>query len=134
MSRYEETGPAYGFGWVLFAGIMLMIVGSMNILLGVAAVSNSAFYVHDADYILGSLNAHGWVVLVIGVIQFCAAFAIWAGTEWGRWVGVASAAVNSIAQLLFIPSSPLLSLALFSLDIVVIYGLLAYGGHQLRGD
>jgi hypothetical protein len=103
MSRYEDREPAYGFGWVLYAGIMLMIVGSVNFLFGVAAVSNSAFYVHDAKFIFGDLKTYGWIILVIGAIQFCAAFAIWAGTEWGRWVGIASA------------------------------GLFAYGGHQLRG-
>jgi hypothetical protein len=132
MSRYEDTEPAYGFGWVLFAGIMLMIVGSLNILFGVAAVSNSAIYVHDAKYILSDLKTYGWIILIIGVVQFCAAFAIWAGTEWGRWVGVASAALNAVAQMLFIPSAPLVSLAIFSADIVVIYALLAYGGHQVR--
>jgi uncharacterized membrane protein (DUF2068 family) len=134
MSRYENSEPAHGFGWVLFAGIMLMIVGSLNVLLGVAAVSNSAFYVHDANYILSDLKTWGWILLVIGVVQFCAAFAIWAGTEWGRWIGVLSASLNAIAQLLFIPSAPLVSLAVFSLDILVLYALLAYGGHQLRGE
>jgi hypothetical protein len=62
------------------------------------------------------------------------AFAIWAGTEWGRWIGVLSASLNAIAQLLFIPSAPLVSLAVFSLDILVLYALLAYGGHQVRGE
>jgi uncharacterized membrane protein (DUF2068 family) len=134
MSRYGDPEPAHGFGWVLFAGIMLMIAGSLNILFGVAAVSNSAIYVHDAQYILSDLKTYGWILLVIGAIQFCAAFAIWAGTEWGRWVGVLSAGLNAIAQMMFIPSSPLVSLAIFSLDILVIYGLLAYGGHQVRGE
>jgi hypothetical protein len=45
---------------VLYAGIMLMIVGSLNILLGVATVSNLAFYVHDANYILSDLKTYGW--------------------------------------------------------------------------
>jgi len=134
MSRYGDREPAYGFGWVLYAGIMLMIVGSLNFLFGVAAVSNSAFYVHDAKFIFSDLKTYGWIILIIGAIQFCAAFAIWAGTEWGRWVGIASAGLNAIAQLTFIAASPLLSLAIFTADIVVIYALVSYGGHQLRGD
>jgi hypothetical protein len=39
-----------------------------------------------------------------------------------------------MAQLLFIASAPLVSLAVFSLDILVLYGLLANGGHQVRGE
>jgi hypothetical protein len=132
MSGYEDREPAYGFGWVLYAGIMLMIVGSVNFLFGVAAVSNSAFYVHDAKFIFGDLKTYGWIILVLGAIQFCAAFAIWAGTEWGRWVGIATAGLNAIAQLTFMAASPLISLAVFAADIVVIYALVAYGGHQLR--
>jgi uncharacterized membrane protein (DUF2068 family) len=109
---------------------MLAIVGVLNFIYGIAAISNSKFYTRNADYIVGNLNTLGWVLLVIGVIQFCAVFSIWAGTEWGRWVGVLTAAVNSIAQLLFLPSRPLAALAVFAIDILVIYGLLAYGGRR----
>ena len=48
----------------------------------------------------------------------------WRGFRWG---GVAIAGLNAIAQLLFMPSYPLWSLALFTLDILVIYGLVAHG-------
>jgi hypothetical protein len=132
--RPADSGPEaeHGYGWVLFAGIMLMVVGMLNFIYGIAAVSNSKFYARDVTYILSDLNTYGWVLLIIGAIQFCLAFAIWAGTEWGRWLGVLSAGVNAIVQLLFIPSYPFASLAVFSIDILVIYGLVAYGGHRIR--
>jgi hypothetical protein len=41
-------------------------------------------------------------------------------------VGVAG--LNAIAQLMFIKAQPWGSLAIFSLDVLVIYGLVAYGG------
>jgi hypothetical protein len=130
---YSDPEAEHGYGWVLFAGIMLMVVGMLNFIYGIAAVSNSKFYARDVTYILSDLNTYGWVLLIIGAIQFCLAFAIWAGTEWGRWLGVLSAGVNAIVQLLFIPSYPFASLAVFSIDILVIYGLVAYGGHRIRG-
>jgi hypothetical protein len=130
---YGDPEAEHGYGWVLFAGIMLMVVGMLNFIYGIAAVSNSKFYARDATYILSDLNTYGWILLIVGAIQFCLAFAIWAGTEWGRWLGVLAAAVNAITQLLFIPSYPLASLALFTIDILVIYGLVAYGGHRIRG-
>jgi hypothetical protein len=128
----RDPEARHGYGWVLFAGIMLMVVGMLNFIYGIAAVSNSKFYARDVTYILSDLNTYGWILLIIGVIQFCLAFAIWAGTEWGRWLGVLSAGVNAIIQLLFIPSYPFASLAVFSIDILVIYGLVAYGGHRVR--
>jgi hypothetical protein len=117
-------------GWVTFAGVMLSIVGVLNVIYGIAAIDNANFYVNDAQYVISDLNTWGWVVLITGAVQFCAAFSIFAGTSWGRWVGVATAGLNSIGQLLFLPAYPFLALALFSVDILIIYGLVAYGGRR----
>jgi hypothetical protein len=128
--RYD-TG-ASGYGWVIFAGCMLALVGSLNFIYGIAAISNSKFFVNDAKYVFSDLNTYGWVLLSIGTIQFVAAFGIWSGSELARWIGVGSAGLNAVAQMLAIPAYPFLSLALFAVDILVIYGLVAYGGHQMR--
>ena len=127
-SRYEEDEP--GGGWVAFAGVMIAIVGVLNIIYGIAAISNSHFFVHGVNYILSDLNTWGWVLLITGVIQFCAAIAIFGRIQWGRWIGILTASVNAIIQLVFIPAYPFGSLAMFAIDILVIYGLVAYGGRQ----
>ena len=124
----EETS---GDGWVLFAGTMLLMVGTLNIIDGIAAISNSTFFVDNARFIVfDSLNTWGWIVLLLGVTQVLAAFGIWARTPGVRWFGVTVAALNGIAQLLFIPAYPFWSLALFTLDILVIYGLIAHGSRS----
>ena len=81
----DET--ARGTGWLLFAGIMLIVAGTLNIIWGIAAVDNANFFVEGERYIFEDLNTMGWIVLVIGVIQVLAAFSIWAGGEFGRWIG-----------------------------------------------
>ena len=128
--RYEEA--ATGYGWLIFAGTMLSVVGTLNIIYGIAAIDSANFYVNDAKYVVSDLNTWGWIIAIIGGIQFCAAFSIFAGTAWGRWVGVGSAGLNAIAQLMFLPAYPFLALALFSVDILVIYGLIAHGGRPER--
>ena len=125
-----ESADRPGHGWIAFAGTMLAIVGVVNLIYGIAAISDSKFYVHDAKYVIASLHTWGWFYTLLGAAQFFAAFSIWNGTEWGRWVGIISAGLNAIVQLLAIPGSPFLSLALFTIDILVIYGLIAYGGRQ----
>lgn len=125
-SGYEERG----YGWVMFAGTMIAIVGIINFIYGIAAISNSQFYVGNVTYIISDLNTWGWVIMFTGVLQFLAAIGIFMRVQWARWVGVATAAVNSIIQLIFIPSYPLASLAIFAIDILVLYGLLAYGGRE----
>ena len=129
----RRASPSYeveerGHGWVLFAGTMLMIAGALNFIYGIAAVSSSKFYVGDAKYVITDLKTYGWILLILGAIQFFAAFSIWNGTQWGRWVGIASAGLNAVFQLLAINGAPFLSLALFAVDVLIIYGLVAYGG------
>jgi hypothetical protein len=126
-SGYEES---HGEGWVMFAGIMIMIAGTLNFIYGIAAISNSHFYVANTHYVISDLKTWGWVVMLLGVLQFCVALGIWARAAWARWTGIVIAGLNAIAQLIFLPSYPLLSLAIFTLDVLVIYGLAAYGGRQ----
>jgi hypothetical protein len=119
-------------GWASFACVMLAINGVLNVVYGIGAIDNANFYVHDAKYVISDLNAWGWILLVSGAIQICAVFSILGGTSWGRWLGVGIAALNAVGQLLFIPSAPFLSLALFAVDILVIYGLVQHGAPLRR--
>jgi hypothetical protein len=124
VSSYREEGS----GWVLFAGIMIVTVGILNAIYGIAAIGDSKFFLADQKYILSGLHTWGWVMLILGVLQILAAFSIWSGGTFGRWFGITVAVVNAIAALLALPAYPFWSLAIMSLDVLVIYGLAAYGG------
>jgi hypothetical protein len=128
----EERGPAgarrHGSGWVLFAGIMICLAGVLNVIYGIGAIGDSRFFVEDATYILSGLNTWGWIMLALGVTQLVAAVSIFNGGEVGRWFGIAVAGLNAVGALMSISAYPFWSLAVFALDILVIYGLAAYGG------
>jgi hypothetical protein len=123
-SAYEEER---GQGWVTFAGILLLIVGTLNTIEGIAAIDKASFFVRDTNYIAGDLRAWGWTVLFIGIAQILIGLGVMARNQFSRWAGVAILALNAIAQLMMIPAYPFWSLAIFSLDILAIYGLVAYG-------
>ena len=125
-----EAPEEKGYGWLLFAGIMFVIVGVLNFIYGIAAIDDSKFFVGNAQFILSDLNTWGWIVLVIGVLQVFAAFSIWAGGGYGRWFGIFAAGVSSIGALLSIPAYPFWSLAIFAVDVLIIYGLATYGGYR----
>jgi hypothetical protein len=127
---YEDYEDAHGQGLVTFAGVMLMIAAVLNTLYGIAAIDTANFYVNDAKYVFGELSTWGWFLVALGVLQFFAAFAVWRGAGWGRWFGVACASVNAILQTLWIPAYPVLAMTILTLDIIVIYALLAYGGRR----
>jgi hypothetical protein len=126
--------PDRGFGWVAFAGAMLLLAGVINFIDGVAAISASHFYVSGARYVIGDLNTWGWVVLLLGVAQALSGLGVLTGNQIARWSGVAFAGLNAIAQLMFIPAYPLWSVALFAVDIVVLYSLIVHGGRVARAD
>jgi hypothetical protein len=126
---YEERG---GSDWVLFAAVMLAILGALNLTAGVAAVANSDFFIDDARFILGGLNTWGWVMIAVGATQLLVAIGVRAGATGVRWVGVAIAAANAIVQLFFIQAYPWISVMLFGLGVLVIYGLVVHGGRPKR--
>ncbi len=119
-----------GSGWLLFAGTMVAIAGVLNVIYGIAAIDQSTFFTDNAKYVITNLKTWGWVVLIIGVVQLIAAVSIWGRGEFGRWIGVIGASLNMILMLLWLPGAPFLSLAIFGIDILVVYGLLAYGGRR----
>ena len=72
--EYEYYEDEHGQGLVTFAGVMLMIAGVLNTLYGIAAIDKANFFVHDARYVFGDVNARGWLLLAFGVLQFSVAF------------------------------------------------------------
>jgi len=130
MFDYGDYDDTRGQGLVTFAGVMIMIAAVLNILYGIAAIDKANFFTHNARYVFGDLQTWGWFLVAFGVLQFFAALAIWRGTSWARWFGVACASANAILQTLWIPAYPVLAMTILTLDIVAIYGLLAYGGRR----
>lgn len=125
-----NDGEAAGSGWLLFALILVGIAGCLNLIWGIAAISESKFFVANTTFILTDLKTWGWIILLIGVLQIGAAFSILAGGQYGRWVGIIAAALNSIASLMSISAYPFWALCLFGIDMLIIYGLAAYGGQH----
>jgi hypothetical protein len=132
-SESSASGDIYedelaGAGWIVFAIVMMGLAGAFNIIDGIVAVSKSSFFIQDAHYVFSDLNTWGWIVLLLGCVQLLAAFGLTTGSQAARWFGIAVAGINAIGQLMFAPAYPWWSLAMFSLDILVIYALAAYGG------
>jgi hypothetical protein len=111
-------------GWWVFAGVMLSIAGTLNIFWGIAAVSNSKFFTQNSVYIVSGLHTWGWITLIIGVIQIIAAFSLFAGGGFGRWIAIFAAAIGAIEVLANTGSTPFWSISVFALCVTVIYQLL----------
>ena len=116
-----------GYGWVVFAGVLLLLLGTLNFIEGIAAIGNANFFVHNTHYVVADLNTWGWVVLCIGVLQWVVGCGVFLKNQLSRWTGVVVLCANALAQLLMMPAYPFWSLSIFALDILAIYGLIAHG-------
>jgi hypothetical protein len=124
---YTDHGDERGQGWVTFAAVLLLTIGTLNVIEGITAISRSHFYAANAHYVFGDLRAWGWTVLILGVIQVLAGLGVLAKNQLARWTGVVVLSLSALATLLMIPAYPFWSLAIFAIDILAIYGLVAYG-------
>jgi hypothetical protein len=122
---YDEGGHS---GLMIYAAVLVGILGFWNLLDGIAAVARSSVFIGNARYVVGDLRAWGWVVLILGTLQLVAALGVMARNQLARWFGVAILALNLLAQIAFIPSYPFWSLLIIALDVVGLWALCAYGG------
>ena len=130
--QYSPSDEPYieepsGSGMVLFAGVMLAILATLNLIDGIAAVSSSTFFVADAKYIFSDLNTFGWILIAMAVAQGLTAVGVWFRTPGVRWIGVTIASLNLVAQMLLFPAYPFWSMLLIGLDVLVIYALVVHG-------
>jgi hypothetical protein len=124
----DQAAP--GANWLLFAGVMLALIGILNVIYGIAAIGKSHFFDDSADYMVSGLQTWGWTGLIIGAVQLLAARSVWRGGQFGRWFGIALAGLSLIGALMSVPGAPFWSLTIVALDVLVLYGLTAYGGQH----
>ena len=119
-----------GYGLVLFAAILLAVIGCFNLIYGIAAIANSHVFVANAHYVFANLRTWGWITLILGVLQLLAAAGVMAGNQVARWFAVAVLGLNAIDQMFFSPAYPFWSLTIIAMDVVALWGLCAYGSRE----
>ena len=123
-----------GAGRAVFAAVLLLIAGVLNIIYGIGSLDDANIFVNDKRFIFTNLNTLGWVLIVLGLIQLTGGFSLLAGNVYGRVIGVIGASLGAIGALLSIGGSyPWWSLGIFVLCVYVLHGLLVYGEDARAG-
>ena len=124
----EKEASSWAVGFILFAGIMMIMAGCFQFFTGLVALFNDTFYVATRNYLFQfDATTWGWIHLLVGLVVAFAGFAVMAGRTWGRVVGITLAVLSAIANFAFIPYYPFWSLTVIALDIFVIWALAAHG-------
>lgn len=120
-----------GAGRVAFAGILLIIIGVINVIYGIGALDDANYFVNDTRFVLDNLNTLGWVLIIVGVIQLTGGFSLLNGSTYGRVIGVIAGSLGALSALFSIGgANPWWSLCVFALCVFVVYGIVVYGDDE----
>ena len=120
-----------GAGRVVFVAILLLIVGTLNIVYGIGALADANFYVNDTRYVLTNLHTLGWVLIILGVIQLTGGFSLMAGNVYGRVIGIIAGSLGAIGALFSMGDHhPFWELGIFALCIWIVYGIIVFGPEE----
>ncbi|HEY1237694.1 MAG TPA: hypothetical protein VGE91_05105 [Solirubrobacterales bacterium] len=115
----------------MFVAILLLLVGALNIIYGIGAISDANFYANDTRYIFTNLHAMGWVLVIVGLIQLTGGFSLMSGNAYGRVIGIIAGSIGAIDALLSMGGAhPFWSLAIFFLCIWIVYGIIEFGEEE----
>jgi hypothetical protein len=117
-------------GWIAFAGIVILIVGAMDVLQGFVAIIQDEYVVATSKGLaILDVTAWGWTTLIWGALLILAGLGLLGGAGWARWLAIIGVAVNAVQQVAFLANFPqaypLWNLLIVALNIVVLYALTA---------
>lgn len=122
-------------GWVVFAGIMLIMLGAFQAIEGLVALFDRGYYLVTSSGLVVNVdyNVWGWVHLILGILAVATGFGLLAGNTAARVVGIVLAVVSAILNLAFIAAYPVWSTIVIGVDVIVIYAIVVHG-RELKSD
>jgi hypothetical protein len=124
--RSEPTGWV---GWIVFAAVMLIMVGILQAIEGFVALFKDSYYLVRSSGLVVNVDytTWGWVHIVVGLLLAATGAALFSGRMWARVVGVLVAGLSILANFSFASAYPVWSLVIITVDVLVIYALTVHG-------
>ncbi len=123
--EYRRRAPSgWAVGGTVFAASILILIGSFQIIAGLAGIIDDDFYVVARNYTFDlDTTAWGWIHLLIGILLVVTGWGLFSGHTWARATGIVLAIVSAIENFFFIPYYPFWSILVIALDVWVIWAL-----------
>ena len=116
-------------GWISFAGMLMIVVGSLDFFEGLIAVIRGQYFVLTANQIVVfDMRTWGWITMIWGAVVILAGLALVARAGWARWFAIVVGMVSLVHQLGFVGSAqyPLWALTVLALTVLVLYALIVH--------
>ena len=125
-TRSTDPGP-WATGLAVFAGAMMMVLGTFHALQGIVALVNDDFFVVGVNYTYEfDVTAWGWIHLLLGIVVAAAGIGVISGQTWARVVAIAVVSLTMIANFIWLPYYPLWAMLIIALDVAVIWAVSVY--------
>lgn len=126
-TREPAKERAEARGWIVFAAVMLLVIGGLDALWGLAAIlNNEVVVVGGHGVMIADISAWGWITLILGLVLVLTGVGLLAEVGAARWAAIFLIAVGAILQLTWFPAAPLWTLLIVGLSVVVVYQLTAH--------
>jgi hypothetical protein len=109
-------------GWATFVAVYLTIMGVLNIVWGIAALSNKSYFI-SGGLLWSELNTWGWAAIILGAIQVLGAMLVAARRAGGAVIAGFLAFCGIMLNFLSIGAYPVWSVTLLVIDALVIWAV-----------
>jgi hypothetical protein len=119
-------------GWIVFAGVMMLILGMFHAFQGLIALFQNDYYLVAENGLTIHVNytAWGWTHLIFGIVVVAAGAALLVGQMWARVVAVVLAVLSAVVNAGFLAAYPVWSAIMIAVDILVIWALTVHGSEM----
>jgi hypothetical protein len=128
-ASHREVEPTAWVGWIMFAGVMMIMLGTFEAIAGLVALFKDEYYLVTRNDLVVSVDytTWGWVHLLLGIVVAAAGLGVMVGQMWARVVGIVVAVASAIVNIAFLAAYPVWSTIIITIDVLVIYALTVHG-------
>lgn len=127
-SSYDDEASGWTI-WVGFAGMMMLLAGSLNVAWGIVALVNDHWVGwRDPSHEFLTVHGWGWMMVILGSVVIISGIGVFTGNLAARIVGVTLAGLSLIGNFLALPLYPFWAVTVIALDAIIIWALAAHGG------
>ncbi len=127
MSAKNETTSGW-VGWIGFAGLMLLLAGFFHVIAGFVALFKDDVYIRSSSNLwIFDYSQWGWIHILGGILAIIAAGSLAQGNLYGRTFAIVVALASAVANMAFVPVYPIWSILIITIDVLVIWAVMAHG-------
>ncbi|MEV6272213.1 hypothetical protein AB0L64_33925 [Kribbella sp. NPDC051936] len=121
-----KRAPGAMAGLVVFAGVMLVVIGLVNVFEGfVALFDDKRLAITPDKLIVVDVTGWGWFLLISGLLLLAVGCGLLAAQTWARITAIIVVGLHVILQIVSLGAYPVWSLLMIALDTAVLYALTA---------